>query len=73
MTPEQLHAAATALYGEHYREPLRQELDVGERILRRWLAGSAPIPDGIGEEVAALLETKREELMQILLAMENGQ
>lgn len=73
MTADQLHAAGTALFGAQYRDALREELDVGERILRRWLAGSAPIPDGVRDDVVQLMDARREELLSILLAMENGQ
>lgn len=43
-----------ALYGPRFQRDLADDLNVNERTVRRWLAGS-PIPAGIWPEVSAIL------------------
>lgn len=66
MTPEDLRLIGVALYGGRWRAGLAEHLDVGERLLNRWLAGTAPIPDGVLAELKAEMQRVADELSTIL-------
>lgn len=51
-----------ALYGAHWAAPLAKALNVNERNLRRWLAGTADPPPGIIDDLRALVRQKISEL-----------
>jgi hypothetical protein len=52
MTPELLRQAGEALYGPQWHKPLANDLGIADRTIRRWIAGSFPIPAAIGQELA---------------------
>lgn len=54
MTPELLRAVGEALYGPQWHKNLADDLRISDRTIRRWLAGSTPIPDAVGVELADL-------------------
>jgi hypothetical protein len=62
MTPDKLAAAGRALFGERWQTLLARDLRIGDRVLRRWLAGEARIPAGIETEVRALMIKRIEEM-----------
>lgn len=66
MTPDMLAVAGRALYGERWQTSLANDLRIGDRVLRRWLAGETPIPDGIKTEVRALMVKRVEEMGGLL-------
>lgn len=55
MTPAELTAAGEAVYGERWQTKLAEMLGVSTRTLRRWVSGANPIPEGIEENVKALV------------------
>jgi hypothetical protein len=54
MTPELLRQGGEALYGPLWHAPLANDLGIADRTIRRWIAGSAPIPDAVRLELAEL-------------------
>jgi len=58
MTPDLLREAGQALYGPRWTTDLARDLDVADRTVRRWSAGAAPIPDGLGDDLRALLKER---------------
>jgi Bacterial RNA polymerase, alpha chain C terminal domain len=58
MNPDELAAAGRVLYGEQWQTSLGIDLNVGDRAMRRWLAGQMLIPDGVKHEISQAL-TKR--------------
>lgn len=55
MTPADLRAIGERLYGSAWRCRLAAALEVNERTVRRWLAGTTPIPAGLAREIATAL------------------
>lgn len=68
MDGAQLTWAGLALFGPAWKVELRAALDVGDREFRRWIAGSAPVADGVERAVFAMLETRREAIDRLLAA-----
>jgi hypothetical protein len=66
MTPELLREAGEALYGPRWTTDLARDLDVADRTVRRWSAGAAPIPDGLGLELRALLIARAQAFGDVL-------
>ncbi len=62
MTPDLLRAAGEVLHGPEWKLALAKDLEVDERTLRRWAGGQAPIPAGVGNDLARLVEQYRKEL-----------
>lgn len=44
MTTDELKAAGESIYGEHWRRPLAEALNVDISTLRRWASGVTPVP-----------------------------
>ena len=60
LTPPELAALGTAAFGHQWQSALARTLSVSDRTVRRWAAGSSPIPDTLEDELAAALGwTKR--------------
>lgn len=55
MTPERLAEIGRALYGPQWQTPLAAALGVADRTVRRWMAGSAPVPDGIESDLRGII------------------
>ena len=62
MTPELLRQAGETLYGPQWHKNLADDLRISDRTIRRWLAGSAPIPATIRQELAGLCRLRGEAL-----------
>lgn len=58
--------SGNALYGERWQSALAQDLNVGARRVREWLAGDRSIPSGIWPDIAALLRAKQQEIADLL-------
>jgi hypothetical protein len=58
MTPTTLRAVGEALYGPRWQCELARELAVADRTIRRWAAGTSPIPD-IRAELLAVLRARQ--------------
>lgn len=54
-----LRAAGAALHGDRWQVPLSRDLGVSDRSVRRWDAGTAPVPDRVEEELVGLLEARK--------------
>jgi hypothetical protein len=52
MTPELLKHAGVALYGPQWHRALAADLGIADRTIRRWIAGSFPIPAAVALELA---------------------
>ena len=62
MTPNHLRNAGAALHGPLLVSGLAVNLDVDERTVQRWLAGTKPIPDNLGNEIRAVVAKRVAEL-----------
>jgi hypothetical protein len=56
LSNELLRNVGTSLYGEEWQAPLARDLDVGERTMRRWAAGTEGIPQGVWRDVGIRLQ-----------------
>lgn len=54
MTKEELAAMAHAMFGMDWQSPLARALDVNPRTVRRWAAGTTPVPDWLPARMASL-------------------
>lgn len=57
-----LVACGRALYGDRWQSPLARDLGVADRTMRRWVAGSYPVPDGIAADLFKLVQERRKDL-----------
>ena len=60
MTPEDLQARASALYGDDWQSPLARRVRVDARTVRRWKAGEREIPSWL-EWAIGILERHEDE------------
>lgn len=49
-----LIAVGQALYGERWQSPLARDLAVADRTMRRWVAGTYPVPEGVRDDLLRL-------------------
>src|SRR5215469_14715841 len=62
LTGDELRAAGHALYGPRWITDLARALECHPRSVRRWAAGSWPVPDGVAHDIALLVSTRMAEL-----------
>ena len=43
------------LHGPRWQSDLARDLDIDDRTMRRWVAGTSPIPDGVSVDLMRLL------------------
>lgn len=55
MNGDEFRAAITMLWGPAAQDGAGEFLDVGDRSIQRWCAGSAPIPPGVETALRAEL------------------
>jgi hypothetical protein len=65
MKPEALEQVGEALYGAQWRTALAQQLGINERTVRRWSAGTSPIPDGVAVDVRKLVRDRISKLASL--------
>ena len=58
MTPELLEQVGIALYGSTWIYALGAALETNPRTVRRWRAGTSPIPSGISKELFEFCEQR---------------
>ncbi len=58
MTPDAFRAAGEALYGPRWVAEMARALHCSTRSVRRWSAGSWPVPMGVEHDVDLLLTTR---------------
>lgn len=66
MTPDQLRAAGEALFGPRWQSDLAHALQVNPRTIRRWAAGSWPVPDGAERRIRELARQRAERLAALM-------
>lgn len=70
MNPDLLRRAGRALYGRNYSVPaMARDLRVSDRSIRRWLNSTAPMPEGVLDDLIALIVARHKELLQILVEL----
>jgi hypothetical protein len=69
MTPAQLAAAGTALYGAQWQSDLARALGVSSRDIRYWVSGQRTAPEGTRERVKSLLNKSAEKQIAIARAL----
>ncbi len=62
MTPAELREIGEACFGPIWQTALARRLDVGDRLVRRWLAGTVPIPSNRTVEVLNVLSDRWDEV-----------
>jgi len=65
---ELLRAVGAALCGSCWHQALAGMLGVSERNMRRWAAGTAPVPAGVWLELDAVLIGRNQDLRRELAA-----
>ncbi|WP_342711433.1 hypothetical protein AAFG13_06070 [Bradyrhizobium sp. B124] len=53
---------AILLFGNNWQSGLAAETGIADRTLRRWIAGTAPVPLGVWNDVLQLLSTRSSEI-----------
>lgn len=53
-----LREAGEALYGPRWQSDLARDLGVSDRTVRRWIAGTFDVPDGVWTQIRALLRQR---------------
>ncbi len=56
MSKELLKRVGEFVHGEQWQAPLSRDLGVGERSMRRWVAGNEQIPRGVWRDLGSCLE-----------------
>lgn len=55
MTPAELRASGEALFGYGWQSKLARHFSVADRTVRRWVAGEAPVPEGIATAIRDMM------------------
>lgn len=66
MTPELLKRVGEALYGDRWVADLARALDISDRHVRRMHAGTAPVADGVKDDMIKLIEDRLSALTRLL-------
>lgn len=53
-----LREAGAALYGPRWQSDIARDLGVSDRTVRRWDAGQNDVPEGVWDELRALLKAR---------------
>jgi hypothetical protein len=69
VTPALLTQTGTALFGAEFRPQLAAALGVDARAVRRWCAGTAPVPAGVAAELRDLIRARLAELRAAFAAL----
>ena len=73
MTPALLRQAGEALYGPHWQTDLSRARGVSDRTVRRWAAGTHPLPDGVRADLAELCRHHGRGLLDMSKSLSSGQ
>ena len=66
MTSQQLEHMGQLLFGSDWKLPLAVALDVNERTVRRWAAGTTAIPDGVDTDIGELASQRIGQLVKAI-------
>lgn len=70
MNPDLLRRAGRSLYGRNYAVPaMARDLRVSDRSIRRWLNSTAPMPEGVLDDLMRLITERHRELLEVLIAL----
>lgn len=69
MTPALLTRVGEALYGSRWQSDLAAALDVSDRTVRRWNAGTQAIPDGLRHDLFRLIDDRSASLVDLVDAL----
>jgi hypothetical protein len=58
-----------ALWGERWQTEAAKNLKLSDRTVRRFVAGTHPLPEGVARDLAALCGQRREQLMGLQLRL----
>jgi hypothetical protein len=67
MSSRLLRETGEALYGPRWQSELARDLDVSDRTIRRWVAGSDDVPEGVYLDLLRLI-TERADVLDRLEA-----
>jgi hypothetical protein len=62
VTPKLLAEIGRMLHGDEFVAALARDLKINPRNMGRMLAGERPIPAGVGVELLALIDSKRDQI-----------
>ena len=62
LSPAGLEAIGQALFGQHWATDLALRLNVADRTIRRFVAGTRPIPDWLAPELRQLAKDRPAEI-----------
>ena len=57
--------AGEALYGPRWQSELARDLDVSDRTMRRWAAGTVDVPQGLYLDLLRLTQERAEKLDEL--------
>lgn len=63
--PTFLAECGESLFGQKWRVELAQALGVSERTVRRWAAGTSPVPGDVWIEINSLLSSRAKRLREM--------
>jgi hypothetical protein len=61
-----LKRCGEALYGPRWQTEVARDLNVADRTMRRWIAGTNDVPDGVHAELIALCQKRVAELDKLI-------
>lgn len=65
-----LIATGEALFGPLWQSAIARDLGVSNRTIRRWVAGTSPLPDGLTAELLHLVRARKRTLAQLIYTLE---
>lgn len=54
-----------ALYGQQWQSALARDLGVSDRTMRRWVAGTHPLPEGVRADLRRLCVARGAQLREL--------
>lgn len=57
--------AGLCLYGRFWKKGFEEDLELGDRTIRRWAIDDSIVPDGVWQDINALLNDRIEMIRQI--------
>lgn len=67
MVSDRLRQFGMMLFGARWQSELAKALQVSDRTVRRWFAGTAPIPEGVEVELKVLLVKRCAAIQEVLI------
>lgn len=67
-----LSDCGTALYGQRWQSELARDLGVSDRTVRRWAAGSHPVPADAWPRILRLLQARGTSLLELEMRLRSA-